>query len=245
LGIEIPNIIVLVYKSEKELKSIVSFIAHHCRPARPLWVSTVIVWLTLGCSAPGYRVHPEFAHRVSSITRPALMPLDVKVFESLPGGLVVLREDWTAVGKKNLQNAVVKGFAARNCSVRLVGSDSRTNAELAEIQSLYKIVNKSIRLQSYGRTARPNGTAKFEYSVGSLASILPKLNADAVIFVCALEKIASDRSVAVANLAIADSSGTIIWHSVEGLRDRHGLIDSAGAAELVENLMMSYPKADG
>ena len=173
------------------------------------------------------------------------MPLDVKVFESLPGGMVVLREDWTTIGKENLQNAVVKGFAERNTTVRLLDSDSRMHEELAEIQSLYKVVNKSIRMQSYGHATSSHDPAKFEYSIGSLDSILPKLNADAVIFVCAFEKIANNKSMAVVNLAIADSSGTIIWYSVEGIRDRYGLIQSSGAAELVKNLMMSYPKVGG
>jgi hypothetical protein len=199
----------------------------------------------LGCSTPGYRLHSEFEQRVTSIKHPALMPLDVKVFESLPGGMVVLREDWTTIGKENLQNAVLKGFAERNTAVRLLNSDGAMQAELAEIQSLYKVVNKSIRLQSYGRASNANGAQKFEYSIGSLTSILDKLDADAMIFVCALEKISSHKSMAIVNLALADSSGTIIWYSVDGIRDRHGLINSSGAEELVNNLMMSYPKAGG
>ena len=222
-----------------------SCIAHIYRPACFLFLLAVVVVLTLGCSTPGYRVHPEFEQRVSSINHPALMPLDVKVFESLPGGMVVLREDWTSIGKENLQNAVVKGFAERNYTVRLLESDSSLHAELAEIQSLYKVVNKSIRLQSYGRASTSNGPEKFEYSLGPLESILTKLNADAVIFVCALEKISSNQSMAVVNLAMADSSGTIIWYSVEGVRDQHGLIKSSGAAELVKNLMLTYPKVGG
>jgi hypothetical protein len=99
-----------------------------------LFLLPVVFLFTFGCSAPGYRVHSEFEHRVSSITQPLLMPLDVKVFESLPGGMVVLREDLTTIGKENLQNAVVKGFAERNCTVRLLDSDSGMHAELAEIQ---------------------------------------------------------------------------------------------------------------
>jgi len=212
----------------------------------------VLLMLISGCSAPGdrlhsegYRLHSEFEHRVTSIKHPALMPLDVKVFESLPGGMVVLREDWTTIGKENLQNALLKGFADRNTAVRLLNSDSEMQAELAEIQSLYKVVNKSIRLQSYGRASTANGARKFEYSLGSLTSILDKLDADAMIFVFALEKISNDKSMAIVNLALADSSGTIIWYSVDGIRDRHGLIYSSGAEELVNNLIMSYPKAGG
>jgi hypothetical protein len=173
------------------------------------------------------------------------MPPDVKIFESLPGGMVVLRDDWSTIGRENLQDAVVKGFAEKNCSVRLLDADNGMNEELAEIQSLYKVVNKSIRLQAYGPPKKSSGPPKFEYSIGSLERVLPKLDADAVIFVSALEKISNSKSMAVINLAIADSSGTIIWYSIEGSRDRYGLIKFSDAAQMVNNLMLSYPKVGG
>jgi hypothetical protein len=219
--------------------------ANHFRPVFLLFLLPVVVLSTFSCATPGYRAHPDFEQRVNSIKHPALMPLDVKVFESLPGGMVVPRDDWTTIGKENLQNAVLKGFAERNTAVRLLNSEGEMHAELAEIQSLYKVVNKSIRLQFYGRASTANGARNFEYSLGSLTSILNKLDADAIIFACALEKISNHKSMAIVNLALADASGTIIWYSVDGIRDRHGLIDSSGAEELVKKVMMSYPKAGG
>ena len=64
--------------------------------------------------------------------------------------MVVFRNDWSTIGRQNLQDAIGKGFAEKNCSVRLLDADIGINEELAEIQSLYKVVNKSIRLQAYG-----------------------------------------------------------------------------------------------
>ena len=220
-------------------------IAKHLNPAPLLILIPLIAFFSLSCTAPAYRVHPEFELRAQGISQPLLMPPDVKIFESLPGGMDVLRDDWSTIGRENLQNAIVNGFAEKNCSVRLLGAANGMNEELAEIQSLYKVVNKSIRLQAYGPPKKSSGPPKFEYSIGSLERILPKLNADAVIFVSALEKISNSRSMAVINLAIADSSGTIIWYSIEGSRDRYGLIKFSDTAEMVNNLMLSYPKVDG
>ena len=208
-------------------------------------LSMVLFFFALSCSVPGYRVHPEFDLRAQAISQPALMPPDVKIFETLPGGMVVLRDDWSAIGRENLQDAIVNGFAEKNCRVRLLDADNGMNEELAEIQSLYKVVNKSIRLQAYGPSAKSPDPIKFEYSIGSLERILPELKADSVIFVSALGKISGSNKIAVVNLAVADSSGTIIWYSVEGSRDRYGLIKSSEAAELVNNLMLSYPKVGG
>ena len=217
----------------------------HLSPVSLLILILLVAFFTLSCSAPAYRVHPDFELRAKAISQPVLMPPDVKIFESLPGGMVVLRDDWSTIGRDNLQNAVVKGFAEKNCSVRLLDADNGMDEELAEIKSLYKVVNKSIRLQAYGPPKKSTGPPKFEYSIGSLERILPKLDADAVIFVSALEKISNRKSMAVINVAIADSSGTIIWYSIEGSRDRYGLIKFSDAAQMVNNLMLSYPKVGG
>ena len=222
-----------------------SRIAKHLNPAFLLILMLPVAFFSVSCAAPAYRVHPEFELRARAISRPVLMPPDVKIFESLPGGMVVLRDDWSTIGRENLQEAVVNGFAERNCSVRLLDADNGMNAELADIQALYKVVNKSIRLQASGSPRNSTGPAKFEYSIGSLERILPKLNADAVIFVSALEEISSIKKVSVVNLAIADSSGTIIWYSIEGSRDRYGLTKFSDAAQMVNNLMRSYPKVGG
>lgn len=220
-------------------------ISKHLNAASLTVLILMVVFFSSSCSAPGYRVHPEFELRAKAISRPALMPPDVKIFESLPGGMRVLRNDWSTTGMENIQNAVVKEFAEKNCSVRLLDDDSGMNAELDEIQSLYKVVNKSIRLQAYGPPTKSPGSVKFEYSLGSLEHILPQLGADAVIFVSALEEISSSKKIAVVNLAIADASGTIIWYSIEGSRDRYGLIKFSDASELVNKLMLSYPKVGG
>ena len=222
-----------------------SRICKHLNPASLLILILSVAFISLSCSAPAHRVHPDFELRAKAISQPVLMPPDVKIFESLPGGMVVLRDDWSSIGRENLQNAVVKGFAEKNCSVRLLDADNGMDEELAEIKSLYKVVNKSIRLQAYGPPKKSTAPPKFEYSIGSLERILPKLDADAVIFVSALEKISNNNSMAVINLAIADSSGTIIWYSIEGSRDRYGLIKFSDAAQMVNNLMLSYPKVGG
>lgn len=173
------------------------------------------------------------------------MPLDVQVYEFLPGGMVVLRDDWSTIGRENLQNAVVNGFREKNCNIKLLDQNTEMKAELEEIQSLYKVVNKSIRLQSYAQAFPSNPSWNFDYSIGSLEDILPRLKADAAIFVCALEKVSHAESMAVVNLAVADPSGTIIWYSMEGFRGKNGFTDSTGAAALVKDLIFSFPKVDG
>ena len=202
----------------------------------------VIFFDLVGCVSPGPKVHPEFEIRVQQITKPVLMPPDVKVFEALPGGVVVFRDDWSAVGRENLKNATINGFKEKNYIVKPLDSANEISEELQEIQSLYKVVNKSIRLQTYGSQSSSEGKRFIDYSVGSLESILSMLDADALIFVCGLEEVSKGKTRAVITLAVADPSGTIIWHAVQGSRGKHDLTNPKDAAELVLNLIVSFPK---
>jgi hypothetical protein len=195
-----------------------------------------------GCVSPGPKVHPEFETRVQQITKPVLMPPDVKVFEALAGGLVVSRDDWSAAGRENLKNAIVNGFSEKNCIVKPLDLTIEITEELQEIQSLYKVVNKSIRLQACGSQISSDGKRFIDYSVGSLESILSKLDADAMMFVCGLEEVSKAKTRAVINLAVADPSGAIIWYAVQGSRGKHDLTNSKSTAELVEKLIVSFPK---
>jgi hypothetical protein len=202
----------------------------------------LIFFCLVGCVSPGPKVHPEFETRVQQITKPVLMPPDVKVFEALAGGVVVFRDDWSAVGRENLKNAIVNGFSEKNCIVKPLDPSIEITEELQEIQSLYKVVNKSIRLQAYGSQISSGGKRFIDYSVGSLENILSKLDADAMIFVCGLEEVSKGKTRAVINLAVADPSGAIIWYAVQGSRGKHDLTNSKSAADLVQNLIVSFPK---
>ena len=210
-----------------------------------LLVLTVSLVMINGCSAPSHRVHPQFDTRFNTITKPVLITADVKVFESLPGGMVLLRDDWGKLGRQNLQNAIVEGFREKNCRVKLLDHNAELKTELEEIRSLYNVVNKSIRLQSYIHASASKPPSDFDYSIGSLEHILPKLGGDAAIFVSALEKVFNGKSLAVVNLAIADPSGTIIWYAEEGSRGKSGFTHTTAAMALVKRLIFSFPEVDG
>jgi hypothetical protein len=207
-----------------------------------------LVFLLAACASTAYRVHPEFETRVNHIGHPVLMPPDVKVYETLPAGMVVLRDDWSAVGRQNLQRAIVNAFRGKNCSVKALSSDYERieiKEELEEVQSLYRVVNKTIRLQAYGSQPPSVKNSDFKYSIGSIDQLLAKLEADSAIFVCGLEQVSKTETKAVVNLALVDASGTIIWYSVEGFRGLQNLTNFENALNLVNDLIISFPQVKG
>jgi hypothetical protein len=212
----------------------------------PLFLS--FLFLIGACASTAYRIHPEFETRITHIGHPVLMPPDVKVYETLPAGMVVLRDDWSTAGRQNLQQAVVNAFHEKNCTVKTLPFDvegMEIKAEMEEVQSLYRVVNKTIRLQAYGSPSHSDKNSDFKYSVGSIEQLLTKLEADSALFICGLEQVSENETKAVVNLALVDASGTIIWYSVEGFRGRRNLTNFENALELVDDLITSFPKVKG
>ena len=198
-----------------------------------------------GCVSPACRMHPEFELRARSIERPLLMPPDVKIYESLPGGMTILRDDWSALGQANLGDAVLKTFREKNCEVKMLDPYVSEPEEIEAIQSVYKAVNKSIRLQAYGPQSASEDQRSFAYSIGPIKEILLEHEADSMIFVCGLERVSKAGSRAIVNLAVADPSGTIIWYSVEGSRGDACLSDTDNTEKLVKDLIGSFPEVGG
>ncbi len=87
--------------------------------------------LVAGCALDAYRMHPEFDARAGSIHESVLITPDVSMYELTSGGVVMLRDDWSRDGRKNLQNAILGYFKDNQCNVKLIEMDSQTAKEMA------------------------------------------------------------------------------------------------------------------
>ncbi len=81
--------------------------------------------------------------------------------------------------------------------------------------------------------------------VYSLESILQKLGADAMIFVTGYDQVFNGGRKALIDLAIADSSGTILYYTVKGTTEGKDLRDPADTAALIRDLLTSFSRMEG
>ncbi len=181
----------------------------------PLSIMCLLLWVT-GCALDAYRIHPEFNTRAASIQESVLITPDVSMYELSSGGVAMLRDDWSKVGRKNLQNAILRDLKDKQCKVKLVEMDPQTAKEMAEVQTLYRLVHKTMDQHIFGPHQSMAENDEFNFSLGSLESILQKLGADAMIFVTGYDQVFKGGRKALIDLAIADSSGTILYYSVKG-----------------------------
>jgi hypothetical protein len=197
---------------------------------------------TEGCMSAPHRAHPQFESRVAKIKALTLVPPAVEVYELSPSGLSELRDDWCRLGRKNIEEALIEKFTSKRYSIRTLRADSEVRKELAEIQALYTQVNRSIQLHSYGPQVFPEKVTWFEYGMGSVQRVLEACGTDSLVFVTGFDQVSPDNPKTYVSIALADSSGTILWYGVKGSKGGHELKDPFSTAMLVEEILSSFPK---
>jgi hypothetical protein len=201
--------------------------------------------MMMGCALDAYRMHPEFDIRAGSIKDAVLIATDVRMYELSTGGAVILRDDWSKIGRRNLQNAISRDFKKKQCNIKIAEMDAQIENELAKVQTLYRLVRKTMDQHTFGPQQNRAGSNGFNYSLGPLESILKKLNADSMIFVSGYDQVFKDGRKALIDLAIADASGTILYYTVKGTTDGRDLRDPAGTTALVQDLLSSFSRIEG
>jgi len=210
-----------------------------------LFSSLCLLITVFGCAPPPYRAHTEFETKVKNIGMPVVVLSHVRIYESSPGGVVELRDDWGAISEHNLLSALFANLKGKHYKVKPLISDKETEKEAEEIQALYKAVKRSIQLHTYGPQLFPEKLRNFDYSLGSIERILRKCEADSLIFVDALGHISTNKPRASISLCVADSSGTIVWYCVKGSLGEYDLRDPESTTELVEDILSSFPEVSG
>lgn len=207
-----------------------------------LLVAALLFWLA-GCASSTDRRHPEFNHRIQAIRTLCLLSSDIIVFEELPDGRLQQRSKRSEAARVFVQQALVAELTARNFRVSTYPADAANCAgELQEVLDLYRAVNRSIQLHTFGPEVFTVKKDRFEYSVGPLTTLLQQNGADAIVFVRVLHRYSSERSRSFISLGLADASGTILWYGANGNREAKGIEDVDGTTHLVRKALINFPE---
>jgi hypothetical protein len=170
---------------------------------------------------------------------------DVHIYQIAPDGTATRRDDWSAMGQKNLREAISQSFKSRYYSIQPLDADTQRSEEIEEVNTLYKLVHKTMDQQIFGPSRTKFKKDDFKYSLGSLENILARLNADAAIFVTGYDKVSTGGRKSMIDIAIADSSGTILYYSVKGTIKGRDLRNPDSARAMVKELLSGFSGARG
>ncbi len=195
------------------------------------------------CALPSWRANPEWTTRAKDLRAILVVPAQVRIYQVSSEAMIQLDRDWSETGRRNLASAILQGFRHRHYHVKLLNAEGDIQREMMPILALFGAVNKSIQLHTYGPQIFPDRITDFDYSLGSLKGILEKFHCDAMVFARGFDQVSDGPRKTYMSLAIADSSGSVLWYCVKGSRGDHDLRDPTSAVNLVDTLLSDFPEA--
>lgn len=207
-----------------------------------LRLSLLAALLATGCAATPERLHPDFQGRIHPIKTLYLMPTDALVYQRVTHDDVRPDADLSREVGNQLARQVAEQFQRKRYRVLALdpGSDRR---EVADIMALYRAVNKSIQLHTYGPSIFPVKRDRFKYSVGTLDRFLSRKGADGLLFARVRDRNTPGRYRTYVSLAVADAKGDILWYSAGGTKSAAEFRKNEPTETLVQALLHSLPEA--
>jgi hypothetical protein len=197
----------------------------------------------VACAASTDRRHPEFTDRIAPIKTLCILPADVIVYEEMPDGRLLHRRDWSRAAQEDLKRTLLYELAAREYRVStFTEGESSRGTELQEVLTLYRAVNKSIQLHTFGPDIFPAKKAQFNYSVGSLNALRESNEADAFVFARVLYRVSGQQVRSYVSLGLADGTGTILWYGANGVSESVRERNFDSALVLVKKILTDLPE---
>lgn len=159
----------------------------------------VIVGLVLagsfsGC-AQAVRTRPEGWQRIPSTARVVLMTPDIELSEISAGGVAEPKAEWTERAKRHVVEALRTEIGAKNANLVVYeppASDPAREYQHNQLIKLHDVVGRTVLVHHYGAVKLPNKDGKFDWSLGSGASVLKDdQDADYALFVFLRDSYAS------------------------------------------------------
>jgi hypothetical protein len=167
---------------------------------------------------------------------------DVQVYGFSERGRWEQRNDWSQRVNENLLKALRRALEKRHYAVQRCPVDSPAfRSEMDEIQALYGVVNKSIRVHAFGPQLFPHKLGHFEYSLGDMETLLHSSRVDSLVFLSGFHQVRENSRRTGISMAMADSSGSILWYCMKVFEEDHDLRDPNNAARVIEKMLSSLP----
>lgn len=213
-----------------------------------------------------YRANPELSRLKKDIKTLGMIPPDIKVYELAAGGMLELRDDWSAQAKENSAKAIADSLKEKNVDIKSLPLDrTELQEEMDDVQALYRTVALCINWHTYGMYPFPEKKKKFDYSVGPIEKILNAYGVDALIFVYARDEISTGGRKALnaagifvgivtgavyiprsgitsMSVAVIDKSGTILWYNMQWSGGSYDLRDAGSASSFIQKILSNFPE---
>jgi hypothetical protein len=180
-------------------------------------IGLAILFIFVGCSYSSELKHPLYPAYVHGIHTVLLLPPEVGAYREMDDGSMVWRDDYTQAARHELSKAVNRILTSKRLTVHNADTGILQDPETQSVQALYRAVDHSIRLHALGPQLFPAKLASFDYELGSVADLLKKSAADALVLAIGHQTVSSNQVRTWVSIALVESQGRIIWYNIAGV----------------------------
>ncbi|MCB2147373.1 MAG: hypothetical protein KQI81_12935 [Deltaproteobacteria bacterium] len=192
------------------------------------------------CTYSSERLHPQFAsYRQSMGSMLVLMP-EIGIFEQMPDGSRLFQDIQSQEAQRNTQQSIVRELQKRHFTVHTADPRMMQSPELLSVTSLFRSVNRSIQLHTFGPQLFPAKLSAFEYDLGSVADILKANGADGLVLALGHQTASDQPSKNWLSIAVVEPEGRIIWYGLQGDHRKFNLQTTEGMTALVAATLADF-----
>jgi hypothetical protein len=165
---------------------------------------------------------------------------EIGIFEKMPDGSRLPQDIHSQKAQHHAQQAIVRQLQGRHFSVQTVDDGFMQQSEIVDIISLYRSVNRSIQLHTFGPQVFPTKVKAFDYDLGPVARILKDSGADGLVLALGHQTTTDQPTQNWISIAVVEPEGRIIWYGMHGDHLKYNLQTQEGINALVAATMADF-----
>lgn len=207
---------------------------------RSALILLLIVPYLPGCASTAERYHPQFAGYRQAMGVLLVLEPEIQIFELMSDGSRLYHEKLSRQAQHHALQCISRELQARRFSVRTADEPTMGKPALNDIQTLFRSVNRSIQLHTFGSQRFPDKLSAFEYQLGPVADVLKANGADALVLVLGHQTGLDPAGTHWLSVAVVNPEGHIIWYGLQGGPRPRSLHHAGGMKTLIGATMANF-----
>ncbi|MGA6924932.1 MAG: hypothetical protein WBY88_04565 [Desulfosarcina sp.] len=180
---------------------------------RPGLIAVVMGLLVSGCTSFSAH-HSQFRHYRQPMAVMLMLPPEIGIFEQLSDGSRLYREQYSRTAQRRAQEMIAEQLRLRHFEARAVDPGMINELPYTEIISLFRSVNHSIQLHTFGPQPYPAKRKAFEYDLGPVVDIMTENGVDGLVLAIGHQTGFEPALKNWFSIAIVEPQGRIIWYGM-------------------------------
>jgi hypothetical protein len=207
---------------------------------RSILVAILFGLLISGCSYAPERLNPQLSTDRQPMGVMLVLVPEIGILEQMPGGGQLVQDIQSHEAQRIAQRSIVAQLRKRHFRVQAADARIMQQPEIKSITSLFRSVNRSIQLHTFGPQIFPAKLKAFEYNLGPVSDTLKANGADGLILALGHQTGTDQPAKNWLSIAVVEPEGRIIWYGVQGGHLKYDLQKAESVKALVANTMANF-----